>query len=216
MDLALLILRVVVGAFFIGHGAQKLFGAFGGHGLAGTGQFFESLGMRPGRLQALAAGVAEFGGGLLLVLGFLTPVAAAMIIAVMAVAIITVHATKGPWVTDGGYEYNAVLAAAAVALAGVGPGEFSLDYALDWNLAGTEYALGALATGLLGAIAAVLVGRSVGATPQPDDTTARSPRSGRFARDAGAADESFHLRPSDSGVQSADSDLEDAPTTRSR
>src|SRR5689334_6866621 len=130
MDLALLILRVVIGAFFAAHGAQKLFGAFGGHGLAGTGQFFESLGMRPGRLQATAAGVAEFAGGLLLVLGLLTPLAATMIVAVMAVAIMTAHAGKGPWVTEGGWEYNVVLIAGALALAGAGAGEWSVDGAM--------------------------------------------------------------------------------------
>src|SRR3954447_162914 len=103
MDIALFVLRVVVGLFFVGHGAQKLFGAFGGHGLAGTAGFFETLGMRPGRRNAMAAGWAELGGGVLLVLGLLTPLAAAMLIAVMTVAIITVHGTKGPWVTEGGY-----------------------------------------------------------------------------------------------------------------
>src|SRR6476619_5908978 len=106
MDLALFVLRLVVGGFFAAHGAQKLFGSFGGHGPDGTGQFFESLGMKPGRQNAMAAGVAEFGGGILLVFGLFTPIAAAAITAVMIVAILTVHGKKGPWVTEGGFEYN--------------------------------------------------------------------------------------------------------------
>ena len=159
MDFALLILRLVVGAFFIGHGAQKLFGAFGGHGLAGTGQFFESLGLRPGRLHATAAGWAELGAGVLLVLGLMTPLASLMIIAVMTVAIITVHAKHGPWVTDNGYEYNAVLAAVAFALAGVGAGGISADAAIGWGVAGIEWALGAMVLGIVGALGAIAYGR---------------------------------------------------------
>ena len=133
MDLALIVLRVVVGAFFVGHGAQKLFGWFGGHGPAGTAGFFESLGIRPGHVHARAAGWAEFGGGLLLVLGLLTPLAAAAIIATMLVAIITVHWKNGPWSTDGGYEYNAVVLA--------------LLFALTDEDSGTGWALAALAAG---------------------------------------------------------------------
>src|SRR4051794_41347469 len=126
MNLALFILRLAVGGFFVGHGAQKLFGSFGGHGLDGTGQFFESLGMRPGRQHATAAGIAEFGGGLLLVFGLLTPFAAAAITAVMVVAILTGHAENRAWGTDGGYEDNARLAGAVVALAGGGAGAWAL------------------------------------------------------------------------------------------
>src|SRR4051794_41496470 len=102
MNLALFILRLAVGGFFVGHGAQKLFGSFGGHGLDGTGQFFESLGMRPGRQHARVAGIAEFGGGLLLVFGLLTPFAAAAITAVMIVAILTGHPQKRAGATDRG------------------------------------------------------------------------------------------------------------------
>jgi putative oxidoreductase len=179
MDLALLVLRVVVGAFFMGHGAQKLFGAFGGHGLAGTAAFMESLGMKPGRLHASASGWAEFGGGLLLVLGLATPLGAALIIAVMVTAILTVHAKNGPWVTNSGYEYNVVLIAACVALAGVGPGDWSLDSAIDFDSTGTEWALGALAVGLLGGFAAIAMGRRGRAEART--TPAGSP-GGRFAR----------------------------------
>src|SRR5688572_15525563 len=105
MDLALLVLRLVVGLFFVGHGAQKLFGAFGGHGLAATSQFFESIGIRPGRRNALVAGWSELLGGALLVLGFLSPLAGLLLIAVMTTAILSVHIKNGPWVSDSGFEY---------------------------------------------------------------------------------------------------------------
>src|SRR5580765_1870434 len=95
MDLGLLILRVVVGLTLAAHGSQKLFGWFGGYGLAGTGSFLEQLGFRPGRVQAFLAGAAEAGGGLLLAAGLFTPLAAAAIVAVMFVAIVSVHWPKG-------------------------------------------------------------------------------------------------------------------------
>src|SRR5919204_798077 len=120
MSLGLLVLRIVVGLLFFGHGAQKLFGWYGGHGLRGTGAFFESMGFPQGRRQAFTAGLFEAGGGLLLALGLVTPFAAAGLIAVMTVAVIKVHFAKGVWISNGGYEYNAVLAAVAFALAGVG------------------------------------------------------------------------------------------------
>ena len=160
MELGLLVLRVVVGLLFVGHGAQKLFGAFGGGGLAGTAAFFESIGLRPGHLHARAAGAAELTAGALLVLGLLTPIAAAMIMGVMVVAIVTVHGSNGPWVTEKGYEYNLVLIATAFALAAVGPGQWSLDHALGVD-AGTSLALAALAAGILGGLAAVAIGRRV-------------------------------------------------------
>src|SRR5438270_999598 len=111
MKIGRLLLRLVIGVFFIGHGTQKLFGWFGGHGVEGTGQFFEGLGMRPGRHHATAAGVAEAGGGALIAAGLATPVAASAITATMLTAINRVHLKNGPWVSNGGYEYNAVLIA---------------------------------------------------------------------------------------------------------
>src|SRR4051794_36056064 len=160
MDLALLVLRLVIGLFFAGHGAQKLWGAFGGHGLEGTGQFFESLGLKPGRHNAVAAGWSEFLAGVLLVFGFLTPVAAVLIISVMTVAILTVHYKNGPWVTEQGYEYNLVLIASAFVLA-ASPGTVSLDslFGLD-GIHGTGAALITLALGIWGGYLAVVVGRS--------------------------------------------------------
>jgi putative oxidoreductase len=163
MELGLLELRVVVGLLFMGHGAQKLFGMFGGHGLAGTAGFFEQgLGLKPGKVHATGAGAAEFFGGLLLALGLLTPFAAAALIATMAVAIATVHWSKGPWSTEGGYEYNAVLMAVAFAVTAVGPGNWSLDHALSLDLNGTGWALAALAAGIIGGFATLAAGKGAG------------------------------------------------------
>lgn len=159
MNLGLLILRVVVGALFVGHGAQKLFGWFGGYGPEGTGSFFESLGLRPGRLMAIGAGLGEFVGGALLALGFVTPLAAALLIAVMAVAVATVHWSKGVWASNGGFEYNLVLAAVAFAVTGIGAGRWSLDHAFTFHIAGAGWALMALAAGLLGALVTLAAGR---------------------------------------------------------
>jgi|SRR5829696_486350 len=160
MELGLLVLRLVVGVLFIGHGTQKLFGWYGGHGLSGTAGFFDSLGLRPGSVHARAAGTAEALGGLLLVLGLLTPLAAAMIIAVMVSAIITVHYRNGVWSTNGGYEYNLVLIAAAFCIACTGAGEYALDNLFNLGLHGEGWGVAALIAGLLGGIAAVGCGRS--------------------------------------------------------
>jgi putative oxidoreductase len=159
VDLALFALRLVIGLLFIGHGAQKLFGVFSGPGLDPTAATFERMGLRPGRLHATAAGCAELGGGLLLALGALTPLAAAAITAVMTTAIITVHVRNGLWNTEKGFEYNLVLIAAAFAVVGAGPGAWSLDSALGLTLSGTGWALAALAAGLIGSIGTVLIGR---------------------------------------------------------
>ena len=97
MDLGLLVIRLAVGLLFVGHGAQKLFGVFGGGGLEGTAGMFDSIGLRPGWLHARAAGTAELLGGALLALGLFTPVAAAALIAMMTAAVITVHGPNGIW-----------------------------------------------------------------------------------------------------------------------
>ncbi len=154
MKIGRLLLRLVIGGFFIGHGTQKLFGWFGGHGIEGTGQFFEGLGLRPGRHHATAAGAAEAGGGALLTLGLATPLAASAITGAMLTAIHRVHLKNGPWVSSGGYEYNVVLIAAVLALAEVGPGPLSLDAALGHEWYGSGWAVGALAAGAAGAVAA--------------------------------------------------------------
>jgi putative oxidoreductase len=168
MDLGLMILRVVVGALFAGHGAQKLFGVLGGGGLEGTAGMFESLGLRPSGLQARAAGTAEFMGGLLLAVGLFTPFAAAALIAVMTTAVITVHFPNGIWNTNKGYEYNLVLVAVAFALSAIGAGAWSLDDAFGFELHGVGWAIGALAVGLVGGAGAVISGRTAtGREPHP-------------------------------------------------
>ena len=106
MDLGLLLIRLVIGLLFVGHGAQKLFGWFGGYGLKGTAGWLESMNMKPGILMALMAGLSEFIGGLLFVLGLLTPLAGLLIAATMFMAIVKVHGANGLWSTQNGYEYN--------------------------------------------------------------------------------------------------------------
>jgi putative oxidoreductase len=150
MKLLILVTRLLLGGLFVGHGAQKLFGWFGGYGPDGTGGFFESLGMRPGRQHALAAGTAEAGGGALLAAGLATPAAAAAITGVMSTAIRTVHQPNGPWVTDNGWEYPAVVIAAVLAIAELGPGPVSLDAALGAERKGVGWALAALIAGVGG------------------------------------------------------------------
>src|SRR5246127_633327 len=150
MEIGLLVLRLVVGLAFAAHGAQKLFGAFGGAGIDGTGAFFEQLGLRPGRLQAHAAGVAELAGGLLIGLGLVTPFAAAALIGVMTAAVVTVHARNGFFVANNGFEYNLTPTAPLFALSAIGPGPWALDHALGLDLMSTAGALAALAAGILG------------------------------------------------------------------
>lgn len=123
----LLVARLVLGFLMVAHGTQKLFGWFGGYGLAGTAGFFESMGFRPGRVFVAAASLAEITGGLLLALGFLGPVGPALMISVMIVAAVTVHWNKGLLATSNGIELPLLYAAGALALALTGPGAFSLD-----------------------------------------------------------------------------------------
>ena len=167
MKIGRLLLRLTVGGFFFGHGTQKLFGWFGGHGIEPTAQMFEGLGMRPGRRNALAAGAAEAGGGAALALGLATPLAAGAITSVMLTAIHRVHLKNGPWVTNGGYEYNAVLIAAVLALAEVGPGELSLDHALGRERSGPGWALAAAAIGVAGAVGAHQLAAAYPEAPAP-------------------------------------------------
>jgi putative oxidoreductase len=143
-------MRGIVGPLFIGHGTQKLFGWFGGAGLDATAGGFEQMGMRPGRRHAAAGGAAEALGGALLTLGALTPVAASLVTGVMTTAIRKVHAKNGPWVTGGGWEYNAVLIAAVTAIADHGPGRPSVDAALLPRFKGPAWALLAAGAGVAG------------------------------------------------------------------
>ncbi|MBW3197788.1 DoxX family protein [Marinobacter nauticus] len=128
---AALVLRVPVGLILAAHGAQKLFGWFGGYGLEGTGQWLASIGLEPGYLMALLAGGAEFFGGLALVLGLLTRPAAVVAAFTMLVAIFAVHIGNGLFMANNGYEYALTLFTATVALAIQGAGRFAVDNLLQ-------------------------------------------------------------------------------------
>jgi putative oxidoreductase len=130
INVGLLVLRVVLGVIFAAHGAQKLFGAFGGPGLRGTAGFHGQLGIKPPYLMAVVAGLAEFVGGILIAVGFLTPLAAVALILTMAVAVFTVHLKNGFFSMNGGYEFNLALAGMALTLLITGAGALSLDAAL--------------------------------------------------------------------------------------
>ena len=191
MSLGTTALRGTIGALFVGHGAQKLFGSFGGHGIEGTGQFFESLGLKPGERHAKAAGAAELAGGALLAAGALTPVASTLISSTMLTAINKAHRENGPWVTNGGWEYNAVLIAAATAIAEHGPGKLSVDAALFPNFKGAKWALLSLAAAIAGSAIAQsdLANQADGAKHEgeagPGDPATADDRD-RFTRDEAA------------------------------
>jgi putative oxidoreductase len=133
MTAALLLLRLVVGLSFVAHGAQKLFGWFGGGGPSGTAEGFASMGFKAPLPMAIMAGLGEFGGGLLLATGTVTPLATFAICSVMIVAIVTVHLPNGYWVYKGGYELNLAYVAVAIAVAYAGPGAWSIDHAIGWD-----------------------------------------------------------------------------------
>lgn len=168
-DAGLFVLRTVVGGLLAGHGAQKLFGAFGGGGVGGTAEAFESMGLRPGKATAPLAGAAELGGGVLLAAGLFTPFAASAISGSMVGAIAAVHAPNGPWVTEGGWEYNAVLIAAVTTLSLAGPGALSLDRALDVERRGLRWALAQLAAAVAGGLGTVALGKRLGPADEGDD-----------------------------------------------
>ncbi|BCG57756.1 DoxX family protein [Paenibacillus sp. URB8-2] len=129
--LGLLLVRLIVGLLFIGHGAQKLFGWFGGYGPKGTGGWMDSIGIKPGVFMAVLAGLLELLGGVLFALGLFTPLAALFITLTMLGAIVKVHGKNGLWVTANGYEYNAVLIVVAIGIALIGAGAYSLDAILN-------------------------------------------------------------------------------------
>lgn len=127
LNLGILIIRLILGLSFVGHGSQKLFGWFGGPGLKNTAGFLESIGVKPGFLMAILTGLAEFFGGLFFALGLLTPLAGIVIAGTMVVAIATVHGKNGYWATQNGYEYNLLIFAIAIGVALTGAGAYSLD-----------------------------------------------------------------------------------------
>jgi putative oxidoreductase len=152
-----ILLRAALGSTFIVHGTQKLFGWFGGNGLDGTGQFFESLGLRPGRRNALAAPATEAGSGAMMVAGVATPAAAAGLSAVMITALRTAIWDEGFRIGTG--EFEVLLAATALSLADIGPGPWSLDAALGQERSGAGWALAALAAAATGSSLAIANGR---------------------------------------------------------
>lgn len=163
MHLGRLLLRLTIGGTFFVHGTQKLFGWFDGYGPDGTGKFFESLGLRPGRRNAIAAGLTEASSGVLVTLGLATPLAAAGLSAVMVTALRTAIWNKG--FKPGTGEHEVLLATAALALTETGPGAPSLDSALGLGCSGTGWTLAALAAGVVGSTVAIEMGRRQPAAP---------------------------------------------------
>jgi len=166
LSAGILFARVFLGLLMAAHGSQKLFGWFGGYGLAGTGGFFESLGFRPGRVFAALAGATEVASGLLIATGFLGPVGPALMLSVMIVAAVTVHLRHGVFASSNGVEVPLLYGVGAVALALTGPGGYSLDalFGLDtlWTPA---VALAALGVGVLGGVGNLVLRRPAPAAP---------------------------------------------------
>jgi putative oxidoreductase len=170
-------MRALIGGLFIGHGTQKLLGWFGGSGLDATAETMGKLGMRPPRRHALIAGAAETGGGALLATGTLTPLATTMLTSTMTTAVRKVHWAKGPWVTQGGWEYNGVLIAALTALADHGPGAASVDSRAFPRLHGRGWALASLLGGVAGSFIA-----SAPPFNEPEPESEDIERTNRFER----------------------------------
>lgn len=166
-DLGLLMVRVPAGLLLAGHGAQKLFGWFGGDGLDATGTAFESMGYPRGRAMATLAGTSEIGAGAGLVTGLATPLAAAGVIGMMTNAAVAAHAPAGLWAQNGGYEYPLVLGTTAAGLATRGPGSISVDAALGRGRGSVKNGLAAIGLGLATAAAALSARRSTGPASSP-------------------------------------------------
>ena len=154
-------MRLLIGLTLATHGSQKLFGFFGGSGPAGTRKLFAGLGFRAPLLMAFVAGLSEFGGGLLFTLGLVTPLAALALTVVMLNAIGTVHWKKGFFDYAGGYEYNLLIVATALAVTAAGPGRFSLDHAFGWaeRVSGPWWALGIVVLAPMIALVTLTLGR---------------------------------------------------------
>ena len=170
MGLGTVAIRGTLGPLFVGHGTQKLFGWFEGHGLEATAGGFESMGLRPGKRHAVAAGASEALAGALLTIGALTPLAASLVTGTMVTAIRKVHAPNGPWVTSGGWEYNALIIATMAAMADHGPGKPSVDDRLFPGLRGPLWAALAISAGVAG---------SYLATPPPVNQPGPAPAEGQ-------------------------------------
>jgi putative oxidoreductase len=172
VSIGMLIIRIVVGLLFIGHGTQKLFGWFGGHGRSGTTGFMESLGYPAPGAAAVVGGVAETLGGVLLLLGLLTPLGSLLVIAMMVSAMLAVHVRNGMWNTSGGIELPLVYAVVAAAIA-FGPGRFSLDRVIGWGWNQRVVAIAAIALGVVAGVVAQMLRRTAQpAEPSVADTSA--------------------------------------------
>jgi putative oxidoreductase len=161
MSSGLLLLRIAVCSIMTAHGAQKLFGWWGGPGMSGTAGMVSSLAYRAPFLMAWGLAAAEFGGGLFLATGFLTPLGALAVTVVMLNAIYVIHWPKGFFNGNGGYEFNLLIAASAVGLAAIGPGRFSIDHALAWddNISGVWWGVGVAGAAILVSFLTLTVGR---------------------------------------------------------
>lgn len=156
----LLLARLIFGALLVGHGTQKLFGWFGGYGIAGTAGYFEQLGFRPGRFFVITAALSEVASGILIALGLLGPVGPALLLSVMIVAAISVHWKNGVFATANGIEVPLLYATGAIALAFIGYGPFAFDAVLGLDQAWTpEIKAAALAVGVVGGVANLLARR---------------------------------------------------------
>lgn len=172
MAIGLFLLRLAVGLTLAAHGSQKLFGWFGGYGIDGTGTALASMGFVPGRRSALMAGLAETGGGILLALGAGTPLAAAILLGVMVVAIVSAHLKQGFFNSNGGYEHPLVLGIAALSLAFTGPGPLSVDALLGLDLSGAGWGLAALVAGLAAGSVQLAIRQPIASQPESQTSSA--------------------------------------------
>lgn len=178
MSIGMLMLRIVVGLLFMGHGAQKLFGWFGGGGQEGTAGYLSTLGYRRPRLMALVGGLTEALGGLLIALGLFTPVGSALIVGMMVSAILVVHLPNGVWNQNGGLELPLVNIMVATAIA-FRPGRYSLDSAFGFGWNGRLFGVLALSVGLLAAVVVTVAMRRA-----PEAATAEYPAAEKPSRAA--------------------------------
>ena len=166
MDLAFTIIRLALGFAIAAHGAQKLFGWFGGYGLAGTGGWLESLGFRPGKLFAFASGIGEFGCGLLTILGLGGALGPALIVTVMLVAVLTVHIRNGFFQANNGWELNLMYVLTSAAVAYAGNGAYALDGTFGLSVLTTPAQVSmALGAAVVLALLNLLARRPVPSTP---------------------------------------------------
>jgi putative oxidoreductase len=181
-DVGLLAIRTVVGLLIVGHGLGNLFGWLGGFGLDDTGEAFERLGFRSGRLLTGMTGGFEIVTGVLLALGWLTPLATAAMIGLMVTTIFTAHAGRGPWFFNGGWQHDLTLLTVAIALGFIGPGRVAADAALGWHLWGWGWGSTALGAGVVAGLLSLalrrggppsLTGGAV--SPSPSETWAGIP-----------------------------------------